>query len=438
MNKLLILISLFFLAGPAQSQDYFTGKLTDEKGSSTGINYDRTQLIVSATVHQTLYKVFDQEKKSLYTIFLTHDKEKSNIGISVSKQGSDTKGMSIDYDKLKCGLIFSNLGNTDTIFLSSENFNYLISFTDTGRDYPVLHKLRIDGQNELELDPLTKLRVRKHNELVKKFYPQTLQAVLKPNTAVEKQAATVASIEKTEQLVKESSVTYPLINDPFNSQLFVLRDSLYSKNSQFIELVTKMRNEIEYDIAMYMKDAHVYSDEERYGGEERNGQPQGKGILVSNGNIYDGVFVNGIFSTGKAVIKTKTTVYYGGSIKDSMSGIGWLKSNNGGFLLGEFKAGKLVDGITLTKENGEVFFGNYKNLQKTGYGELRNNRGDSYYGEFLNGRLIKGYSKEVDQFGYSTYSRIQNGGKSTVPPQVAEAFFDTVHIIKEKAESNNP
>ena len=437
MNKFLIALSLFFLTGLVKAQDYFSGKLSDEKGSSSAIYYDRTQLIVSASVHQTLYKVVDQDKKSLYTIFLTHDKDKSNIGISVSRQGSDTKGMSINYDLKKCGLIFSNLGNTDTVFLASENFNYLISFTDTGRDYPVLHKLRIDGQNELELDPLTKLRVRKHNELVRKFAttPATATAALNPTTGP-KPAATTTSVEKTEQLVKESSVTYPLINDPFNSELFVLRDSLYTKNSQFIELVTKMRNEIEYDIAMYMKDAHVYTDEERYGGEERNGQPQGKGILVSNGNIYDGTFVNGIFTTGKAVIKTKATVYYGGSVKDSMCGIGWLKNNNGGFLLGEFKGGKLYDGISLAKENGEVFFGNYRNLQRTGYGELRNSRGDSYYGEFLNGRLIKGYSKEVDQFGYSTYSRIQNGSKATVPPQVAEAFFDTVHTIKEKAESN--
>ena len=44
---------------------------------------------------------------------------------------------------------------------------------------------------------------------------------------------------------------------------------------------------------------------------------------------------------GKAVIKTRQSVYYGETCKDSINGTGWLKFNDGSFLLGEFKNGGL-------------------------------------------------------------------------------------------------
>ena len=433
MKKLLLLISLFIACNTMFAQDYFSGKLIDDKSGTSNIFYDRTQLLVSNTVHQTLYKVFDINTKGLYTIFITHDQEKATLSISVSVEGSDTKGKTITYDRQKCGLIFSSTGDIDTVFQGGKDYLYLLSFTDTSRDYPVLHKIKTSDQKEIDLDPLTKLRVKKHNELVRKFYPQIqLEVQSKDEKIVQSKAS---DIQKSEQIIKESSLFYSILNDTFNHKLFMLRDSLYASNSEFIDAITKMRAEVEYDLSMYMKDAHVYSDEERYGGQERNGEPQGKGVLVSNGNIYDGNFINGNFINGKAVLKTKTSVYYGESNTDSMNGKGWLKYTNGGFLLGNFKNNKLYNGISLSKENGEVFFGSFSNSQRTGYGELRNSHGDSYYGEFLNGRLIKGYSKEVDQFGYSTYSRIENGIKATVPATLAEAFFDKIHVMKEKAES---
>jgi hypothetical protein len=195
-----------------------------------------------------------------------------------------------------------------------------------------------------------------------------------------------------------------------------------------------MKASVESDFAMYMKESRVYNETDRYGGQERNGHADGKGVMVVEGNIYDGTFAAGKFISGESVLKTKGSVYYGESTNDTMNGMGWLKNSNGSFLLGQFKDGKLVEGISLSKDNNEVFFGNFKNNHRTGYGELRNSRGDSFYGEFLNGRLVKGYSKEVDQFGYSTYSRIQKGTKASVPAQLAEIFFDKIHIIKEKAE----
>jgi len=430
MKNTLLFLCLLTANNWLLAQDYLEGKLTDDKGNTTNIYYDRTQLLVSSKVHQTLYKVLDESKHNLYTIFITHDQDKASVSISVSISGSDTKGKSISYDKQRCGLIFNEVSNIDTMFPAATAYLYLFSFTDTMRDYPVLHKIKTSDQKEIELDPLTRLRVRKHNDLVRKFAPVTI-----PNlVAITEKKKTDAPIAKTEDISKENSLVYSMLNDTFNNQLFALRDSLYGNNARYIDVITKMKADIESDLAAYMKNARIYSDEERYGGQERDGQADGKGVLVAGGNIYDGTFAKGTFISGASVLKTKTSVYYGESYKDTMNGKGWLKFNNGSFLLGEFKNGKLYSGISLSKDNSEVFFGNFKNNQRNGYGELRNSRGDSFYGEFLNGRLIKGYSKEVDQFGYSTYSRIQNGTKATVAAQLAEVFFDKIHMIKEKAE----
>jgi hypothetical protein len=428
MKKALAIIFLFITSG-LFAQDYLLGKLTGESSGSQNIFYDRTQLLLSSKIHQTLYKVMSENKQSIYAIYITHDQEKAVVTIAVTAIGGDTKTRSINYDGQKCGLVFSDAGNIDTVFPNTQNYAYLFSFTDLSRDYPVLHKIKISEGKEMELDPLTKLRVRKHNDLVRKFAPQ-VQPVADLNVAKSSPAPV-----KSEETAKDNSLVYSLLNDSFNNQLFAMRDSLYDKNARYIDIITKMKTSIEGDISLYMKSAQVYNDESRYGGQERNGQPDGKGVLVSDGNVYDGNFSGGLFVNGQSILKTKTSVYYGENTRDTMNGMGWLKFNNGSFLLGEFKNGKLLQGISLSKENSEVFFGNLKNNVRTGYGELRNSRGDNFYGEFLNGRLIKGYCKEVDQFGYSTYSRVQNGTKATVPAQLAEIFFDKVHIIKEKAEN---
>ena len=300
----------------------------------------------------------------MYDIYITHDQQKATIAFSVSIEGTDLKGNTVSYNKQKCGLIFCDAGNADTIFPAGKDYAYLLSFTDTTRDYPVLHKLKTSGQREIELDPLTRLRIKKHTELVRKLNTQ-IQISNSAKYQRFQQPKSIDNLAKAAELAKESSVTYSLLNDPFNLTLFALRDSLYSKNSEFIQSIANMRTGLEYDLSTYMKDSHIYSDEERYEGEKKNGNPQGTGLLVSGGNIYDGTFARGVFVSGKCVIKTKTTVYYGQCFKDSMSGTGWLKYTNGSFLLGVFKNNKLHNGISLSKENGEVFFGSFVNNQRT-------------------------------------------------------------------------
>ena len=158
----------------------------------------------------------------------------------------------------------------------------------------------------------------------------------------------------------------------FNGTLFQLRDSLYRHNSTFTASIAATRSLIEKDISDLLKTNQVEKGETRYGGPKKGGKPEGKGILVQNGNIYDGVFKNGVFDYGIVTLHFDSSEYYGGLINDSMNGIGWLKYKNGGYLLGNFRNGKLMVGVVLNRDNpGEYFLlASFKNGLRNGYGEL--------------------------------------------------------------------
>ena len=129
---------------------------------------------------------------------------------------------------------------------------------------------------------------------------------------------------------------------------------------------------------------------------------------------------------GKVALKTNNYDYYGEYSNDTLNGTGWMKYRNGSFLLGIFSKGILQQGVLLERNNGEIYYGNSTNNQRNSYGELQGSNGGKYYGDFLNGRLVRGYAKETDQFGYSIYSRIENGTKTAVEASVCEEFFNLI------------
>ncbi len=383
MRKVLFVIFLQLTFLVTQAQDYLSGKLIDKQTGTKEILYDRTQNDISTNTFQTIYKVIDLNKKMLYTVTLTHNRTKALLLISIKPQGGEPIGSSVSYDKTQCGLIFSDASGMDTAFNITSGYTHLFSFTDTMRTYPVLHKLKTYDKKDLVLDPLTKIRIRKHNE--------TIKNIVLPQTA-------------------------------FNQQLFKLRDSLYARHYRLNENVSRIRKQIEADVNELMHDKKVERDVKRYEGEKRFGNPHGKGLLVLNGNIFDGNFLEGKFVTGVALLKTDSNEYcgeYTGSVKN---GTGWLKFNGDSYIVGVFTANKLSTGITLLKNNGDIYFGGY-NGKRNGYGELQNSNGGKYAGEFFDDRLIRGYAKEVDPFGYYTYSRIEKGIKTPVDAKTAEEFF---------------
>jgi hypothetical protein len=409
-QNLIIKIVLFLFASASavllNAQDYLAGKLTDSLRHEHKIFYDRSQFAMGLSVYQTVYKVLDANKAQLYTISLTHDAFKSIVYLTYKGKNNAPQGTTVAYDKKTSGLVFSDCGKADTLFNSPENYAYLFSFTDGDRDYPVLHELQVAGCEQIQLDPLTRIRLRKNAEMVRAIIPPAAPAA---------------------QVISPS----PLLRDTFLANMLALRDSLYAGSASYYEAITEMRGKIAEDVQHYFDEQKVAEGESRYAGQMKNGKPQGRGMQVDDGSIYDGIFEKGILDKGTAALRLNNSEYYGEYSAGEMSGVGWLKNKNGNFWLGMFAHGILSNGIALIKEvDGEVYFGNYKNGQKNGYGELRNPQGNCYYGDFRDGRLVTGYAKEVDQFGYATYARIEKGAKRTIEPEEAGEFFEATLYAK--------
>ncbi len=405
---------IFFIAACCLSlsaQDYLTGKLIGDNSAEQQIFYDRTQNFISKGVYQTLYKVFDKNKSLIYSVSYVHERIKPYILITIKQKGGILSVDTVKYDRAKSGLIFSDQGNLDTSFNLSQPYRYLLSFTDTSRDYPIAHKIKVPDGKAVIFDPVTKVRLRKHNELSR--------YILANDPDFKKRA-----IDREVQAKKEKEM--------FNAQLLRLRDSVYLRNSILAERVGKIKSQIENDIAVLFNTKKVNGDAMRYEGEKVKGFAEGNGLFMSNGNYYDGYFRDGKFVSGSVIIHYDAYEYCGDYSLDSLNGIGWLKYKNESYLVGIFREGALVDGVTFSiSKSGEVYFGNIKNGQRTGYGELYNTKGEMYYGEFINGRLVKGYSKDVDPFGFFSYSKIEKGIKTPVEIQQGEEFFNPLLIAKQ-------
>lgn len=383
-------VGFVMLSGALPAQEYFTGKLSDGQE----VYYDRTENGVDVHTHQTVYKVMNGTHKTLYTITLLHEKQKSQCVIKI-RSTLGIKEVIAKYDPKKFGLIFSDKGNTDTIFPYRVKYNYLISFTDSVRDFPILHRLKTDDNLTLDLDPLPKLRVKKHKELLFRL----------------------PGIEPSKQKGER---------DQLNVQLLQLRDSVNKSNAYYINWVSKVHAQLMQDAADIPVSKHSKGEEKKYNGPKKGGKYDGRGVLQDGEAVYEGSFSKGKFIEGNVSIKTDEGEYWGES-NGKRDGIGWLKKENGAYSIGSFRNDTLDVGIQLVKEkNGETFYGSIKNGQRNGYGELRNANGALFYGEFSNGRFIKGYTKETDQFGYSTYSKIEKGVKVSVDVQQPKDFFDSV------------
>lgn len=385
MKTLLLLFCLFTTC--CSAQDFLSGRLFDQNGNRRDIFYDRTQNDISLSIYQTVYKITDLNKKVLYTLTLSHDRTKGIILTSVKTLAGQPNGSAIRYNKNECGLIFNDQSDFDTEFDINADYKYLVSFTDTGRTYPVVHKFKLIDNSVLVLDPLSKLRIKKHTEIINSLPPA-------PN----------------EDLTA-------------NRLLLSMRDSLYAQSLRYHNAIDAIRSRINTDVAAYMEDRKVEQDKKRYEGAKRFGNAHGKGMLVVNGSIYDGDFSEGKFIAGCVTLRTDEYEYCGEFKNDTFNGTGWLKFKNGSYLLGTFVNGELSIGIALQKEkNGEIYFGGY-NGKRNGFGEFQNAVGGKYTGQFASGRLSKGYAKEVDPFGYYTYSYFDSGTKTTVDTKIAEEFF---------------
>jgi hypothetical protein len=311
--KLLIIFCLFTTVS-LQAQDFMTGKMDVTGGSPVDVLYDRTQYAVNASLFKSVYKIMDSKKTVLYTVSLTHDQVKATIVIYLRPEGGTSRTFTIPYEPEKDGLIIDDLAKLDTVFSMSKSYGYLLSFTDADRDYPILHKIRMDDANELELDPLSKLRLKRHIPMVRSIMESNAAA---PKEVVHDIPMAKAGINDAIKVAEEKRSRDVYQNDNFGTYLFTERDSLYARSLAFNKAVTKMVKGLQTDSISSFKGKHPGKDGLKYKGKKKKGKPDGKGILIVSDNIYEGIFKKGVFVSGKVVIRSEWYEYYGEYSKDT-------------------------------------------------------------------------------------------------------------------------
>lgn len=399
MNK--ILYAILLLPQILFAQEFLTGKLSDEKQQGN-ILYDRTQINLTRQVFQTLYKVFDADLNPVCTITVTHDRHKQYLFVATKPQAGAQENLAVKYDRDKSGLVFCDINNLDTMFTQLGRYSYLLSFADSIFDYAILHQLKFGGNKTLALDPLNKVRLRKHTEQVVKLFRKY------PALARQQTKALPMSAEERED--------YSLQN-----VIEKMRTSAHKQETQLRDSVNEFQQLLQQKVkAAFGADAATITSK-KFAGEKRNGRLYGHGIMVEEGNVYYGTFEKGIFLRGIVWKKNGNNTYCGYWVDGKCNGLGLLSSSAGTYQLGYFTDDKLVSGFTqVTETNADVFKGRIVGGQRKGYGELAKPNGTIYLGDFSSVSFVRGFAKEVDPFGYVLYSKLESGEKTGISAQEGE------------------
>ena len=131
-----------------------------------------------------------------------------------------------------------------------------------------------------------------------------------------------------------------------------------------------------------------HNQNSKYVGDFVNGYMEGNGELTSEKYHYKGEFKNNKFN-GKGVLKLlqEGNEYEGDFENNEIKGKGIFKFKNGDIYEGELKKGKFHGKGVYKYNNGKIYEGQYMNGVKEGHGKLINSDGSSYEGNFKNGNL---------------------------------------------------
>lgn len=141
-----------------------------------------------------------------------------------------------------------------------------------------------------------------------------------------------------------------------------------------------------------------YVDGTTYIGEVINGQPDGTGKMIfSDGNLYEGYFMNGKRGGGKGKFTWKSgDIYEGHWVNDLREDEhGYQHFADGSIYDGGWKEGKRDGFGKITWKNGRIYEGYWKNDMRNGKGKMTFPDTAVYDGEWTNDK----YS------GYGTYTR---------------------------------
>ena len=139
-----------------------------------------------------------------------------------------------------------------------------------------------------------------------------------------------------------------------------------------------------------------------YEGNIRNSTFNGKGkLILSNGIIYEGDFVDGEKTGAGTIFYPDGTVYEGQVEKGELKGKGKMTWKNRYEYEGDFKFNKFIGNGVLKGPSGDVYEGEFVNNLFHGNGKYIYSNGNSYEGQFLYGvKKGKGVYKCVNLYEY--------------------------------------
>jgi len=124
----------------------------------------------------------------------------------------------------------------------------------------------------------------------------------------------------------------------------------------------------------------------RYEGETYNGIPYGYGyIIFTNGDTFEGEFVDGEFIKGRYVFQNGS-IYDGSFKNEKINGFGTYKFNTGDVYKGGFKEGLKHGKGSYTWKRGEKYDGNWREDKKHGQGIFVYRTGRIREGEWKDGK----------------------------------------------------
>ena len=155
----------------------------------------------------------------------------------------------------------------------------------------------------------------------------------------------------------------------------------------------------------------IYMNGNGYEGTFAAGSQNGKGKLTQiDGEIYEGDWKNGKMNGQGLRIHSNGDKYIGNHLNNARNGKGTYFFANGDLYNGDWVNGNANGRGVLKFRNGDVYDGDFKDNYICGKGKFKKKNGDIYIGEFKSG-LINGKGKYVNNLGEQYIGGFLSGKK---------------------------
>ncbi len=194
---------------------------------------------------------------------------------------------------------------------------------------------------------------------------------------------------KSEKIILPFAIENCDLNDDFDFLLSRCQRILaYEGENAAIEtLVRRVKTILKMDDTVIKR--QEFSNGDVYEGEFIDGKRTGKGTYhFVNGDVYIGDFVDGQISGKGKITFVDGTVYEGEFVNGTCMGYGTFSFPNGDVYEGEVVHGKLSGTGKFTWAEGSFYEGDFIEGRGTGTGVLIYTNGNRYEGAFVDGKMV--------------------------------------------------